>query len=210
MITLKLLDSNSEIASKINGAIAPEINARISKNINNIKQEMQSLINGWILSQPEIKSIQSANPISLAGQFGIRPNSVPAVVSGIVDAVTSAVFIQFKPFSNKLSGGFSVNFQPIDFSNLLSLPEGHVFYEKGDLHWMNWLLTMGSTIIVANYSYSPSMGSGRSGLGVMSIGRSFRVPPAFSGTVDNNFVTRALNGQSQYEQITKIVEKALS
>ena len=33
MITLKLLDSNSEIASKINRAIAPEINARISKNI---------------------------------------------------------------------------------------------------------------------------------------------------------------------------------
>lgn len=209
MITLKLLDTDKEIASKINAAIAPEINSRISKNMDNIKKEMTKLVHGWILEQPEIKSIQSANPISLAGQFGIRPNAVPSVVSAIVESVKSAIFIQFKPFSNKLSGGFTVNFQPIDFANLLSLPEGHVFYEKGDLHWMNWLLTMGSTIIIANYSYSPSIGSGRSGLGVMSIGQSFRVPPAFSGTEDNNFVTRALNGQSQYQQITKIIEKAL-
>ena len=87
MITLKLLDTDKEIASKINAAIAPEINSRISKNMDNIKKEMTKLVHGWILEQPEIKSIQSANPISLAGQFGIRPNAVPSVVSAIISGI---------------------------------------------------------------------------------------------------------------------------
>lgn len=209
MISLKIIDSVSDIQRKVDAAIAPLINDKIKSNIGNIKNNIQQLSGGWITQQPEIQSLLSGSPLSLAGQFGIPPAQVPLAVNSIIESVKASIVTEFRPFDAKLKGGFVVHLQPDNFSNLLSLTFGHVFYEKGDLHWLDWLLTLGSSIIVANYSYSASPGSGRSGLGIMSIGRSFRVPPRFSGTPDDNFITRALDGKSQQDQITKIIEKAL-
>jgi hypothetical protein len=50
---------------------------------------------------------------------------------------------------------------------------------------------------------SPS--EGRSRGGVMDKGGSWRVPPAYSGTADDNFITRAFEGKSK--QIQKLVQK---
>lgn len=209
MISLKIIDSIPDIERKVNAAIAPLVNQRIKTNMVNIKNNIQGLTGDWITQQPEIQSLLSSSPLSLAGQFGIPPAQVPFAVSSIIESVKASIFPEFRPFDSQLKGGFVINLQPDDFNNLLSLVSGHVFYAKGDLHWLNWLLTLGSSIVVANYGYSASVGSGRSGLGVMSIGRSFRVPPRFSGTPDDNFITRALSGKSQQDQITKIIEKAL-
>jgi hypothetical protein len=38
---------------------------------------------------------------------------------------------------------------------------------------------------------------------------SFRVPPEFSGTKDNNFITRALVGSEQEKEVTDIFIKYL-
>jgi hypothetical protein len=63
---------------------------------------------------------------------------------------------------------------------------------------------------VAGYQYNPQTGIGRSKLGNMKTGGSFRVPPEFSGTEQNNFITRALVGSNQEKQISKIFETILS
>jgi hypothetical protein len=89
------------------------------------------------------------------------------------------------------------------------LPQGHSVYYDGDLHWLDWLLNRGDQIIVVGYEYNPQTGLGRSKLGNMKTGGSFRVPPEFSGTQENNFVTRALIGASQEKEIAKILEKIL-
>ena len=62
---------------------------------------------------------------------------------------------------------------------------------------------------MAGYSYDAQSGLGRSGLGYMSEGGAFRVPPQFSGTSDNNFITRALIGEAQEKQISKILQDVL-
>ena len=108
------------------------------------------------------------------------------------------------------NGGLEVNFQPSTFDNLIGLPEGHVKYSDGDLHWLNWLLNAGDTIIIVNYQYNPATGMGRSGLGTMIPGGVFRVPPQFSGTSDNNFITRALLGTTQEDQIINLIKDILS
>ena len=209
MITLKLLDSVAEIEKKINEAIANLANQELSNKKVEILQKCQNLINGWVLSQPEIISLNSSSPDSLAGQFGLLPGQAISVTSSIVSAVKDSISVKIAKFNNKLQGGITVEFQPSNFLNILNIPQGHTLINGGDLHWMDWLLKRGDSIIIVNYQYDPKSGVGRSGLGHMIGGGAFRVPPQFSGTEKNNFITRALVGPTQELEIAAILKSAI-
>lgn len=210
MITVKLLDSLPDIERKVYAAIASQVNTTISRNLSSISNRIKQVAKGWILEQPEIQSLGSGGINSLAGQFGIPEGGATSVIQSIAISVENSISIKFIPYNNNLRGGFEINIQPSTFDNLLSLPQGHVLYENGDLHWLEWLLKQGDRIIVANYQYNPESGLGRSGLGNMVTGGIFRVPPEFSGTEKDNFITRALIGPSQEKEISKIIEDALN
>lgn len=207
-ISIKLLDSVNDIQKNIDKAIVDLVNDSISRNLSKIFTDVKSLIPSWIKVQPEIISLSSTEPTSLAGQFGIRGRA-DNIVNNIVDSVVNATEIKFIKYNSKFIGGLELNFQPKDFGNLLSLQYGHTIYPGGDLHWLDWLLKRGDSIIVVNYQYNPQTGLGRSGLGNMKPGGAFRVPPQFSGTVENNFITRAFVGDYQEGQIINIIQKVL-
>ena len=208
MISIKLLDTISSITQKINSASASFINAKLKNKKDFIQSNAKSLAIGWLMSQPEISSLSGGE---LAGAFGLPVGSGPTVISSITKAFTESIYCNIIPFNNKLlGGGVFIYFQPSDFSNLLSLPEGHTVYMLGDLHWLNWLLNLGDTTIVAGYYYNPKSGLGRSKLGYMKSGGSFRVPPEFSGSSDNNFITRALLGNTQEKEISQLLKRALT
>lgn len=204
-ISIKLTDSIGKIEENVNKAIAELANDIINKNILKISNSIKSLIPSWINSQPEIQSILSSTPNSLAGQFGITGSSLN-IVSSIVNSIVETTEVRLIKYKSTLSGGLQINVQPSNFSNLLSLPEGHTIYQGGDLHWLDWLLKRGDSIIVFNYQYNPRTGLGRSGLGNMVPGGFFRVPPQFSGTEDDNFITRAFTGDAQSKQIAQILQ----
>jgi len=208
-ISLQITDSIKTIETNVNRAISELMNDIIAKNIGAISRSVKNLIPAWIIPQPEIQSLLSRDPISLAGQFGIT-GSAQGIVNSIVQSVVGATEIKIIKYSANLKGGLELRFQPNNFANLLALPEGHTVYSGGDLHWLDWLLKRGDNIIVVNYQYNPSTGLGRSGLGNMIGGGSFRVPPQFSGTANNNFITRAFIGQTQEQQLTSILQKILS
>ena len=208
-VSIVLTDSIKDIENKVNKAIADLANKIISRSLGSIISSVKSLIPTWIVAQPEIQSLLSNDPSSLAGQFGI-PGNKPMIVNKIIKSVMDATETKFIKYSSNLSGGLELRFQPATFANLLGLPEGHVAYNGTNLHWLDWLLKRGDNIIVVNYQYNPQTGFGRSGLGNMVGGGSFRVPPEFSGTDDNNFITRAFIGQTQEKQISQIIENILS
>lgn len=204
MITLKLLDSIQEIEKKINKASSEVINQRINKSLQLIKNNVKSIASNYILDQPEIQSLYGGY---LQGAFGKinAPNSAESIRLSVLNSI-SVVLDKFSP---SLKGSLSVNIQPNDFLNLLSLSQGHTIYQGGDLHWLNWLLTRGDEIIIVDYYYDPQGGVGRTGLGNMKDGGAFRVPPEFSGTIENNFITRALTNDSIIKDINSIIEKAV-
>jgi hypothetical protein len=68
--------------------------------------------------------------------------------------------------------------------------------KQTDLHWLDWLLRQGSAVIVSGYQYTPKR-DGRSGGGVMTMGSLWRVPPQFAGTLQNNFITKALSNREK-------------
>lgn len=201
-ISIKITDSTKVIESNINKAIAEYMNDLLQKKQSVIVNEVKILIPIWIHRQPEISALLSNDPsFSLKGKFGI-PGDTTVIVNSIIQSVVGATNIKLVKFSENLKGGLELQFQPTDFKNLLALPQGHVVYNGGDLHWLDWLLKRGDNIIVTNYQYNPDSGFGRSGLGTMTGGGSFRVPPQFSGTDTNNFITRAFIGPDQEKDLT--------
>jgi hypothetical protein len=206
-ISLKLLETKIEIEKKINAAIAGQINSTLSKNISKIHNELVSqYIPSWIRSQPEIQCIINGE---LSGPFGITM-STTSIANAISDAITQSAKVSFTKYNNNLTGGMlEITIQPINFANVLSLPEGHTVYEKGDLHWLEWMIMRGDQTIIVGYEYNPKTGLGRSRLGNMIPGKSFRVPPQYSGSPDNNFITRSLIGQQQNNDIAKLIKKVL-
>ena len=211
MITLKLLDSINDIEQKVNKGIADQVNKLLSSKQGLLVSRAKSACVNWINSQPELQALSSSSADSLAGQFGFPPDAGSSIINSIQTSIQNSISIKFVKYNSKLtSGGLEIYFQPTDFSNLLSLSDGHVVYNGGDLHWLKWLLTAGDTIIVANYQYNPISGLGRSGLGNMIAGGSFRVPPQYAGTVDNNFITRALTSPQAYDDIKKLFQEILS
>lgn len=208
-ISLRLLETEAQISKNINRALADRFNTIIQQRSNKIVTEVKKLIPNWIKSQPEMISLLSNSLYSLKAQFGI-PYNTDIIVNTIANSISDATSVKIKPYNvNLKNGGLDLYIQPINFFNLLSLPEGHVIYQDGDLHWLNWLLTRGDQVIVVGYEYNPQTGIGRSQLGNMQKGTSFRVPPQFSGTENNNFITRALSGKEQENAITKIFQENL-
>lgn len=207
-IRLRLTESVSDITKKINTAISIELNKLIQSQTNNIVGDFKKLIPSWLYQQPEIIWMLDQSPLSLSGYFGIVGDT-SSIVNSIIGAVVNSLSFKFRPYSANLKGGFDIYIQPNNFSDLLSLSKGHTIYKGGDLHWLDWLLLRGDEIIIANYQYNPQTGLGRSGLGNMQEGGAFRIPPQYSGTKDNNFITRALTDPSRDAEITKIFSRYL-
>lgn len=205
MITLKILDSLQDITTNINKAIAAELNVKLLDSRNSVTTRIKQLVNELVESQPEIQSLRDG---ALKGAFGIV-DSDSAIIS-ILESILSNTEVNLKKFDHNLNGGLTINIQPSSFQNLLGLPRGFTIYSKGVLHWLDWLLMRGDTIIVTDYQYNPKTGLGRSGLGNMIGGGSFRVPPQFSGSDNDNFITRALLSNEAESQITSILESVLS
>tara|TARA_B100001059_G_scaffold236756_1_gene289816 strand:+ start:2042 stop:2668 length:627 start_codon:yes stop_codon:yes gene_type:complete len=208
-MNLKLVDSIAKIEKDIKKALVKDLNVFLDKRKATAVDKLREAVKSFIVNQPEVQSLESNSiPYTLNSLLGLDSGSSSGIANFIAEVVANSIEIKFSRIDNNFQGGVTFNIQPEDFQNLLSLPEGHVVTQKGsDLHWLDWLLTKGDSVIIAGYSYDAT-GDGRSGVGTMVTGGSFRIPPSFSGTKDNNFITRAFEGkQKEIEAIVSEVFK---
>jgi hypothetical protein len=101
---------------------------------------------------------------------------------------------------------------PFDLETLLS-DAGSYKTDKGTvIPWFKWLTTLGDRVIVRDYLLEINPPRSRTGTHIMvQRGRGWRVPPEFSGTKSNNFVTRATDNilVPLGREIEKIVKRVL-
>jgi hypothetical protein len=81
--------------------------------------------------------------------------------------------------------------------------------------WLEWLLTRGTQVVIGDFwLFEHARGSTRSGGSsimrrIENIPREpFRVDPNFSGTIDDNFITRAI--QSQSDELLRVLGSAVN
>jgi len=206
ILTIKLLEKDKTIQKKILRAAAKELGSVFRRSGSRINRDFRKLVNDVILAQPEIQELSGG---ILQGAFGIPRGMEAAAIDNIITAIVDSVFIELRDIKESggrdLKGGMSIYIQPSNFSNLLSLPTGSVTIKGGSIPWLQWLLTAGDKVLIGDFDVHYKSGLGRSGLAHMRAkSGAFRVPPSYSGTEDNNFITRAFIGtESRFIEILR-------
>lgn len=202
---MKIVESNARLRATINKAIAKEGSITLSRYAAKIKTKVKNIVGVALAASPELSSLSSG---SLKFDFGLVDDPSPQIINAIVDSVEVNV-VKIRATKGRFSGGIRINIQPSSFSNLLSLSvAGQVIESGGSIPWLNWLLTEGDSIIIADFGVDYGAGTGRSGGATMDKKFApFRVDPAFSGTVVDNFITRAI--KPYLRQISQAVRSEL-
>lgn len=210
--TLRLSESNSEIRRLILEQIKDYLEPKINNAISNIRSELSLLVANGLKQEPEYQSLISGQ---LKAELGL-PDS--GMVESIITHLSNSTEISKRSLQitqNGISGGFTINMiKSDDLSGALSQASASINIEGGSLPWLEWLTLRGNEILVKDYivQFGPNPRS-RSGLAIMkpSSGDKWRVPPAFVGTINNNWITRAISRieNNVYNLFIKNIEAAI-
>lgn len=212
--SIDLLDTNDQIEKNILKAFAADFNIVAQQKLPTIKQQIQTSTLSF-LQQTEIYT-QLVSGV-LAGHFGLPAGSRRGMVDSILQKVANNIEVTYKPIAvrgKKFVNGMYFGILIRDFSDILSMAESLVTIEDGSqLPWLNWLLISGNKILVSEHDVKFMSGKGRSGFAVMVSNKAgvWRVPPEYSGTITNNWLTRAFNENPDrfLDIIKNILEKEL-
>jgi hypothetical protein len=198
--------SAKTIQEEMMKAFVSDINARFRKNKNKLKPLVSPLVYDAVYSCPEMESVRGGK---LRLDLGLTIDPTSDIASAVAQSFT-VERDTFRYKSGKVEGSVRVYVQPSDNLNLLDLPSSFQVTEQGALlPWLDWMLHYGDSVIIANFGVKYKE-AGRTGGAIMiENGRPFRIDPRFSGTMADNFITRALNGK--YPEIeNKIWQTILS
>ena len=195
------------IAGRISDAIVRHLNANLSKVVRPLTQQAKALIKQAMLNSREVQSLLSGD---LREEFGLaNPQSD---VEQIINIVADSVQVKLSRATRRggtVSAKLVLTAVSSNFQEVLASNAGSYNTSKGQqINWMNWLLTLGDRIIVREYEVvRGNFPFSRTGTAIMSKGkgRGWRVPPQYSGTVENNFITRATD--SILPELGKTVER---
>ena len=207
-LTSTIIESNDEIIKRMMKVVAVNLNLTMYSCQKDIEIAVKGLLSDAIKGQPEYSNIIYGE---LRYEFGLL--SAFARLDAILNAIIQSVTVEIKNLKVRgsgFTGGLTINAVRSGYADILSLPESSFLTEKGvQLDWLEWLLLEGDSIIIGDYHFrrvnSPRS---RTGGGLMIKGGTWSVPSEFSGTIKNNFITRAI--QDIQEPIKKVVKKCLT
>lgn len=215
-VFIKIQESNTEIIRRIRQCLIDELNSKFTHSlvngvINLIKDDIKLIL----LNTPEAQSLYSGK---LAGNFGIPSGLEDNFVKSIINTIADNITFTFEPIkvtSNRINGGFTFYVAQADFKDILGLPQAVITTEKGAvLPWLDWLLLKGDRLIISNFSlqFAPKSSRSHSYIMVNDKGGFWKVPSEFSGTLKNNWITRALDEKTKKisDIIANRLEKALN
>lgn len=188
--------NEGKFARDILKALRVAVSKRARKALPIIKRELQLLVRGAIENSIEYQSILNGQ---LRAELGVK-NSQDAL-DRLVNSIVNGFYVDITPVqikNNEIIGGFFIGILTTDLQEVLNKDFSSYTTEKGVIiKWLEWLLIRGDEVIVANYEFSTNPEStqkSRTTEGIMKKSkRSWRVPPQYSGTQSNNFLTRSLD-----------------
>jgi hypothetical protein len=175
---LKFTDFDRQVKTQILFALAEEVDKVIRKNAPKIQKKAKLIVSQAIKDSPVMDDLIGGK---LMIDFGLTTELATAAAREISDHIVNNVSIQYSPFKKNTDLIASFN----------------TGKNNGEIHWLEWLLTRGTEIIIGDFRVMYKEG-GRSGGGIMissagDFDNGFRVDPEHAGTEDDNFITRAID-----------------
>ena len=193
-------------------ALVRETKEKLNRTIDQLRIRIRPDLVNYVekkLKEYPSNTYYSLNFGELQRDFGFSPGE--NVAEQVVKTISSSIQLsKLGPTSVSL-GGFRLEILKEGIQSLLN--KGFAAYDSNGntVDWLRWLLTAGDTIVVADYQVMKDKGtplsSSRSGYALMispKMSQGFRVDPNHSGTIDDNWITRALFSAQQ-----DIVDKLL-
>jgi hypothetical protein len=209
-VGIKILESNTQIQKSVMVAMLPECVTLMRSIISSLKNSIPPIIAQSIYNSPEYQSLVSG---TLRLEFGIPDANTK--ISELIEFWINGMQFIYKPpviSGSKIKSSFSISMIKIDFSDVLGSDAAYVRDNiRGySLPWLEWLVFDGSKVIVPGYDVviGPNSRS-RTGFALMRISNNdWRVPPEFAGTIENNWITRAIDSASA--DVTAALERSLA
>ena len=209
---VELTAKPEEFEKFILSALKKALAATLKKSLKTIENGFSDLVYSAVYNCMELDQLRSG---TLRHELGLSSSQSSNASEDIARAVSRSVFVEIQEPKGKGIGGLSVNIQPTNFANVLSISGSTVDYfskrskELVTLEWLEWLLTRGDTIIVGRFHFEPKAGRGRTGGGRMEKGGAWKIDSQFAGTESDNFISRALGEKSVRAKMQRIIEKTI-
>ncbi len=205
-------DPTKVIERRIREALGDVVNLAVRKSMPGIRTNLGALIHTAIQNAPETQELKGG---ILQAELGPKSDLVDRWIDYVISQLVATIQMTFVPlptFKGRFAGKLVISIMPKTLVDVLANHvAGTYLTNKGvEITWAKWLLQLGDRIIVREFSvdYSNPQFS-RTGLATMTktAKRGWRVPPAYSGTSNDNMITRALDDYA--DQVPYIVEKEL-
>jgi len=211
-IYIDIVETDRQIATLILQDIVKQLNRIIPTKLKSIDTKVRLATFNFIKNTTTYESLVRGE---LAGHFGIPIRGRQNRIDNIVAAISNRMEISYKPITiqaGRFAHGLRFGVLLQDLSEVLGLPGSKILTEKGQvLPWLDWLLVFGDTIEISEYEIKFQAGKGRSARAIMIADNagSWRVPPEFSGTLNDNWLTRAFkNNINPYSLIIENIIKS--
>ncbi len=197
-------------------SLCNQINIKIKKGRAALREFIRELTYQLIMEAPEANELRHGGVLSK--ELGFVAGRENEIVDKIAQEVARNLRISITKAKRKgraIAGRIKIGIVVYNYEDVLSLDEVNYITEKADLlPQLKWLLLEGDKIIIKDYGIRFKEGAGRSGGAFMQkldkgVRRPFKVDPRYSGTEDDNWLTRAFtdNRESFLRQIIRFMQQ---
>lgn len=209
------LPSDRAIGRGLLKVLRDRLNAALRGAAPAVKARLGFVCGKLIEGTPEYASLLNGE---LLWELGIP--GVEARLKEVLGAVASSVEVAAVPVQvagDRLEGGMVARMLRSDFRDLLGLAAaGYVSGPSGsEINWLDWLVTQGDRVVVYGYDVKFDLSASerarsRTGGALMRAGQGWRVDPRFSGTLEDNFLTRAFNVPEAESLIARVFREEIT
>lgn len=208
-MTLEILDNIGLMTIKIMRAINKQVYEEevLNKKLEKLAYKIRDFLYNKFLTSETYASLAGG---ILRAEFGLDDTEVanlPYIISEMI-----SVDIGYQKSGSKVN--ITINMCKVLTGEDLSTLGVYMSESKNGsfmIHWLFWLLTEGEKDVVPEYSIWLKPGAGRSEMAFMfhpKEGGSYSVDGQFSGTVNDNWITRTLRDNK--EELTSLIIKTMN
>ena len=157
--SIRLTSKPSDISKAIVDEFLVQFNKKSNQINSNLSAQMAVIVGSTLNASPTVRSLLGG---TLKDDFGLRSGEAGAAITNIIAFLSKNVTAQALGIRNGVQ--INLNFLPGGFDDILSVPGGSYKSKGGEVSWLEWLLTKGTQVVIADYAlFDGAEGKTRSG-----------------------------------------------